>query len=64
MFLKIYAFYNYDVGDIRKATPVIIFSLVLMLSADIVSIVGYVRKDYRTIVGAILSIVSGLRSLL
>jgi len=46
-------------GDIRKATPVIIFSLILMLAAEIVNIVGYLREDYRTIVGAVLSIISG-----
>jgi len=38
---------------------VIILSLVLMLAAEIVNIVGYLRKDYRTIIGAVLSIVSG-----
>jgi len=30
-----------------------------MLVAEIVSVVGYLREDYRTIVGAVLSIVSG-----
>jgi len=30
-----------------------------MLVAEIVTVVGYLRKDYRTIVGAVLSIVSG-----
>ena len=30
-----------------------------MLAAQIVSIVGQLRKDYRTIVGAVLSIISG-----
>jgi len=47
------------IGDIRKATPVIVFSLFLMLVAEIVNVVGYLRKDYRTIVGAVLSIISG-----
>lgn len=46
--------------DIRKATPVITLSLVLMLAAQIVNVVGHLRKDYRTIVGAVLSIVSAL----
>lgn len=46
--------------DIRKATPMIILSLVLMLAAQIVSVVGHLRKDCRTIVGAVLSIVSAL----
>jgi len=40
---------------------VIILSLVLMLTAEIVSVVGYLRKDYRTIIGAVLSIISGKR---
>jgi len=30
-----------------------------MLIAEIVTVAGYLRKDYRTIVGAVLSIVSG-----
>ena len=30
-----------------------------MLAAEIVNIVGYMREDYRTIVGAVLSIISG-----
>ena len=30
-----------------------------MLAAEIVNIVGYLREDYRTIVGAVLSIISG-----
>jgi len=34
-------------------------SLLLMLTAEIITVVGYLRKDYRTIVGAVLSIVSG-----
>jgi len=38
---------------------VIILSLILMLSAQIVNVIGHVRQDYRTIVGAVLSIVSG-----
>jgi len=30
-----------------------------MLAAEVVNIVGYLREDYRTIVGAVLSIISG-----
>ena len=30
-----------------------------MLIAQIVGVVGHLRKDYRTIVGAVLSIISG-----
>jgi len=37
----------------------IILSLVLMLAAQIVSVVGHLRNDCRTIVGAVLSIVAG-----
>lgn len=46
--------------DIRKATPMIILSLVLMLAAQIVSVVGHLRQDCRTIVGAVLSIIAAL----
>jgi len=49
----------WKLGDIRKATPVIMLSLLLMLTAQVVSVVGHLRKDYRTIVGAVLSIISG-----
>ena len=37
----------------------LLLSLVLMLIAQIVGVVGHLRKDYRTIVGAVLSIISG-----
>ena len=35
------------------------FALILMFSAQVINVVGYMRQDYRTVVGAILSIISG-----
>lgn len=49
-----------NAGGIRKATPVILVSMVLMTVAETLSIVGYCRRDYRTIVGGIVSIVAGI----
>ena len=46
-------------GGIRKATPAILLSLALMVAAEVLSIVGYLRNDVKTLAGGVLFIVSG-----